>query len=78
MSTKYHLSQSIPGALKNWTLRDWKKATKWIVKDDGSRFSVNELKNEFLDELERGHTHLSLGECDNFDPKKGCLGHRTP
>lgn len=78
MSTHYHLSQSIPGALKNWTLRDWKKATKWIAKDDGSRMTADELKCAFLDELAQGHTHLSFGGCDNFDPKKGCLGHPTP
>ncbi len=71
----YHLSQSVDGPLMNWTMRDWKKATKYITRPDGSRFSPVELKQAFLDELAQGHRVIPLAPCDNFDFVKGCLGH---
>lgn len=78
MSTTYHLSQSIRGALHNWKGKDWAKATKWIRKNDGSSFMPMELKDAFFDELAKGHEVLPLGDCDNFDYKHGCKGHPSP
>lgn len=74
--TQVHLCQSIRGPLTKWTPRDWKKATKWMTKNDGSTFTPYELKQEFLNLLAAGNEVIPIGECDNFDPKKGCLGHR--
>lgn len=71
-----HMAQSVRGPLINWTWKDWKSATHWITKPDGSRYTVIELKNAFLDLLVAGNEVIPLGkQCDNWDPKKGCLGH---
>ncbi len=70
-----HLSQSIRGPLTNWTPLDWKNATKWIHKEDGSNYEPFELKQAFLDELAKGHEVVPIGKCDNFDFKEGCKGH---
>lgn len=78
MSTTHHFCQSIRGALHHWTQRDWARATKWIRKDDGSSYMPMELKNAMLEELAKGHGVLPVEECDNFDYKKGCLGHPKP
>lgn len=37
--------------------------------------TADEVREAFLDELSQGHEVLPCGECDNFDYKKGCLGH---
>lgn len=70
-----HLSQSITGPLLNWTSSDWQNATKWITKKDGSAYSARELKMLFIQELSKGHEVIPMGDCDNFDYKRGCLGH---
>lgn len=70
-----HLSQSISGPLKHWHKRDWQHATKWIKRKDGTRYTADELKDEFLHQLSLGREVVPIGECDNFDFKLGCLGH---
>ena len=37
---KYHMSQSITGPLRNWKKADWKRATTYITKLDGSRYTA--------------------------------------
>lgn len=72
----YHMCMSVTGPLANWPLREWKRALKYINKDDGTPFrSVEELKRSFLDELAKGHKVIPMGECDNFDWEQGCMGH---
>lgn len=71
----FHVCQSVTGPLRNWDKRDWKKATKWFTKPDGSTFTANELKDAFLEELAKGHEVIPIGKCDNFDYKTGCCGH---
>lgn len=75
-TTRVHLCQSIRGPLTNWKARDWRNATKWITKNDGSSYTPEELKQAFMDELAKGHEVIPLGECDNFDFKTGCKGHK--
>jgi hypothetical protein len=77
MTKKFHLCQSVTGPLRNWTKRDWKAATRWITREDGSKFMADELKDLFLEELSKGHKVIPIGKCDNFDWKEGCLGHTT-
>lgn len=43
--------------------------------DDGRPMTPDEAKRYLLDELAKGHDLVPYGRCDNFDPKKGCLGH---
>lgn len=74
-TTRIHMSQSITGPLLNWKTPDWKRATKFITRLDGSRYTVAELKRAFVEELSKGHEVVPVGECDNFDFKTGCKGH---
>jgi hypothetical protein len=73
--TTYHLSASVRGMLA-WPRSEFKRALKYMTKDDGSHFaSIEELRDALMDELARGHEHLKTGPCDNHDWKKGCQGH---
>ena len=74
MGKTIHLCQSVRGALR-WSAKEMREACKWTTKDDGSRFTPDELRDAFMDELAKGHEVIKTGECDNFDYKKGCLGH---
>lgn len=76
MTTRVHFCQSIRGPLTNWKAKDWKQATKWMTRNDGSRYTADELKQEFLNLLSQGKEVIPIGECDNFDFKEGCKGHR--
>lgn len=74
--TSYHLSQSVRGALVNWSEENWRDARSWIRRGDGTPFpSAASLKVAFLDHLTKGHEFLPMGDCDNFDFKTGCRGH---
>ncbi len=79
MTKTIHMGQSIKGPLLNWSAKDWKRALKYMTRDDGLAFgSVQELKEAFLAELAQGHEVIPLGVCDNWDWKKGCGGHPIP
>lgn len=69
------MAQSITGPLRNWKPRDWRSATKWIKRPDGTAFTADELKDEFLRLLSEGKEVIPIGKCDNFDYKTGCKGH---
>lgn len=80
--TKYatfHMCISVRGML-NWSDRETKRNLRTITKDDGSHFSsVHEFRNTLMDELAKGHEVIPMcKDCDNFDFKKGCLGHPKP
>ena len=72
----YHMCQSIRGALDMnpldfyWT---WKGV---VTNDDGHVLSAKEVREYFYDELSKGHEVIPFEECDNFDFKKGCKGHK--
>jgi len=70
-----HMSLSLRGAL-NWPKKEFKNACKWITKKDGSSFTPGELREAFYDELAKGHEVIPIGECDDFDYKTGCRGHK--
>lgn len=78
--TRFHMCQSVRGALRNWNGRQWNEATEWITRKDGSKFSSGEeLELRFQELLDAGNEVIPIGDdCDNFDPKKGCLGHALP
>lgn len=77
MSRTIHMCLSVRGAL-NWDKRRLKNATKWITKEDGSHYTPDELRSALMDELAQGHEVIPMGECDDFDFKTGCRGHRAP
>jgi hypothetical protein len=70
----YHMHLSLRGAL-NWPKPQFKKLLKGITKADGSRFTSEELREAFYDDIAAGKEVVPVGECDNFDFKTGCLGH---
>jgi hypothetical protein len=67
-----HMRIDIRGAIMNWSDSEWRNCIK---DNDGKMLSPDEVKRGFLEELSKGNDYLPLGDCDNFDPKKGCLGH---
>lgn len=42
---------------------------------EGQPLSATEAREILTAELEKGHLYIPSSGCDNFDPKKGCLGH---
>lgn len=52
--------------------RDW----KGCITVDGKLLKTGiEIRKFFEDHLSEGHEVIPTGGCDNFDFKKGCLGH---
>lgn len=41
----------------------------------GGTLDAREARHHLMDCLAGGSEFLPLGPCDNFDPKRGCLGH---
>jgi hypothetical protein len=80
MKQRFHMCQSVTGPLRNWSGRQWNDAIEWITRDDGSKFaSGEELEHRFQELADKGVEVIPIGqECDNFDPKQGCLGHQIP
>ena len=78
MSKTVHMCVSVRGML-NWSTAETKRQLKFITTKDGNRFSsVDEFRNELMDELSRGHEVLPLGEaCEGFNYKNGCPGHES-
>ena len=69
---KFHLCISVRGALR-WP----KKQLKGILTtEDGRSMTADEVFDTLCDELSQGHEKMPVGECDNFDYKKGCMGHK--
>jgi hypothetical protein len=69
-----HTCLSVRGALR-WDKRTFRNATKWLTRKDGSRYTVEQLRDALMDELAKGHEVIPAGACDNFDYTKGCRGH---
>lgn len=65
--TSIHLSQSIDGLLRYKNLTDVCESDEFKTDKD--------IRNELLRRKAAGELYISVGECDNFDPKIGCLGH---
>lgn len=68
---KFHVALDVKGVLLN---NDYRTMLSF-KNDDGSKVSPTEAKKFLLDELSKGHLLIPMGECDNFDEKKGCQGH---
>lgn len=73
MGTRYHVCQSVEGALKNWKKSDW----KFIAKSNGC--TPEQAKESFWDYLREGKQVIPIGkECDRFSYVDGCPGHEIP
>lgn len=77
MTTRVHMGFSVRGAL-NWDRRYAKRMLNCTYDKDGNRFpTVDAMRNALMDELAQGHEVLPMGDCDAWDYKKGCPGHKT-
>jgi hypothetical protein len=67
-----HMSIDVRGVL-NWKAKD---LCNLFRNTDGSKPAYQDVKNYLYDKLQDGYDFIPFGkECDNFDPKQGCLGH---
>jgi hypothetical protein len=73
-SRTIHSCINVRGALTNWRDSEWRNC---VTDKDGKTLSPAEVKAGFLEELANGNEFIPFGDCDDFDPKKGCRGHRA-
>lgn len=73
-SRKIHLCLSVRGALTQ-SDRDLTPLAKSTTVEGRRLRTGKEMRAFLLDCLAEGYEYLPMTECDNFDPKKGCLGH---
>lgn len=67
-----HLSLNIDGAIRN------AKMLKGCITVDGRVLNtVGEIRDFLYEQKRMGREFLPYGDCDNFDYKKGCLGHQV-
>lgn len=69
---KRHMRMDIAGALRNWSDS---QAKGCYQHDDGTPMSPRVAKADLENRLALGHRFLPCGDCDNFDPENGCMGH---
>lgn len=72
MSTQIHMSLEIKLVLKlgNDSLKGL------FDKDNGQSCTHKEAEDYLLECLAKGWEVLPIGDCDNFDYKTGCKGHK--
>ena len=71
---RIHLCLSVRGALlqPDHVLKGWVGG----LEHDGKPCTcVREVRENLMEALAEGYEYIPVKECDNFDPKKGCLGH---
>lgn len=71
---RFHVCMSVKGALSQ-SDRDLKPWVGCIEHNGVKCRTVHEARQFLIDALGEGWEYLPPTECDNFDPKKGCLGH---
>lgn len=73
---RIHISVSVRGLMAQGD-KDLEDIASCISVDDKRLETAQEVR-DFLDEvLSEGWEYLPATGCDNFDPKKGCLGHEV-
>jgi len=72
MTERHHMMQSVDGPLANWSDEEWEDACDWF---EPTFVSGAGLKAEFKRLQSEGIKVLPVGDCENFDYIKGCLGH---
>jgi hypothetical protein len=66
---------SVRGALQ-MSDAELKELAQSITLDDGTHpRTAAQVRELFMDELAMGHEVVPMTDCDNFDYKKGCMGH---
>lgn len=69
-----HVSASIKGLLNESD----ESLDNMLTDGEGKPLSAQEAREILTAELEQGRLYIKSEGCDNFDPKKGCLGHPGP
>lgn len=73
---RMHVSMSVRGAigLPDSELKSWVGCFRYD--DTGEPLkNVREIRLALAEALAEGYEYIKNTECDNFDPKCGCLGH---
>lgn len=71
---RIHICMNVRGALAR---RD-DELKPWVgnIEHDGRTCkSVKEVREFLMEALSEGYEYIGPAECDNFDPKHGCMGH---
>lgn len=71
---RMHLCMDVRGAL-NMTKPEMHRMAKNITYNGKQLKTADEVKSFLLDALSEGYEFLPMTECDNFDKKRGCMGH---
>lgn len=67
-----HCHLDICGGIRNARL------LKGVITVDGHTLNtVKEIRGFLQEQLNMGRKVLPMGDCDNFDYQKGCLGHEV-
>ena len=66
---KFHLSADIRGMLEK------KNLSGYLTDENNRELSDKEAWEVLYDQASKGFNKIKSGECDNFDPNKGCQGH---
>lgn len=66
-----HLSYNIEFVLE----RSDKDLNGWLIDHNGKELSGKKVRSFFEKCLAEGKRVYPMGDCDNFDYQKGCLGH---
>lgn len=65
-----HMSLSVDGALKI------KRKLHHLLQDENGKLLNDREAREYLRLCQfQGIKKIMVGDCDNFDPTKGCMGH---
>lgn len=76
IGTTLHLGLSVRGALRKSNAALKREFSGCLTRDGKTLTDANEIRETFFDLLAEGHEFIPIGECDDFDPKSGCRGHR--
>ena len=72
--TTYHCAICIDSMLLKPNKREWKNFEDNVTYD-GEKLSADEWKRMFRDRYNNGERLFPMGQCCNFDPIRGCMGH---
>jgi hypothetical protein len=69
---------SVRGALWNraWLRNSDSSLVGSMIDDAGKKMDSRQIFELLCDSLEKGQLVLPMGDCNDFDPKTGCRGHR--
>ena len=77
MSKTYHMSINVEH-MAHITKKEFDHTWQNVFSDKGKLCTHEEVKDFFSELLEAGQILWAVGNCDNCDPIKGCLGHEIP